>query len=311
MIRRVDRRGSGPARGATLLELMVAMAIMGIVSAFAAPSYHRCIEQGRADLAAGQLRALWVAERVWRLDHPAYADPAILAAAGLIESGLASDDGPYRYEVDPSADPEAFWPGPSGSVAARGRARSRSTRRGPSMGRSAGPARRPSAPDTSSRSTSAMRTRPGIATRPAFTYLEVQVALSLFGITLAGLGSMALTQIRLVRSLEHRVACQPMQGAPIALGRSNRSVIASVDADPDAGAVLRSAEAWARRLGAGASLVSISLDPGGSAVVGSPAPLQAPEGPYESRHVVSIVEVSAGGDPSRIRVALAPLGGRP
>ena len=77
------------------------------------------------------------------------------------------------------------------------------------------------------------------------------MALAVFGVTMAGLGSLALTQLRMMRALEHRAYCQAPLGTMIILGRSAGSVLASMDTEPGADAVLRSAEAWARRLGGG------------------------------------------------------------
>lgn len=86
-------------RGFTLVEILVVSSIIGILLAIAAPSFHRAVEVTRADLAAGRLRALWVAERVWRLDHAAYADEATLAAAGLLDPSLVDSVDPYDYQV--------------------------------------------------------------------------------------------------------------------------------------------------------------------------------------------------------------------
>jgi prepilin-type N-terminal cleavage/methylation domain-containing protein len=86
-------------RGLSLVEVVVVTSIVGILLAVAAPSFQRTVEVSRADVAAGRLRALWVAERVWRLDHDAYADEATLSTAGLIDPSVVDSTEPYDYEV--------------------------------------------------------------------------------------------------------------------------------------------------------------------------------------------------------------------
>lgn len=67
----------GPSRpGSTLVEIMIVALLVGIFAAMAIPSYRRSVEQARVDMAAANLRAIWAAERLHRLQSGQYAaDP--------------------------------------------------------------------------------------------------------------------------------------------------------------------------------------------------------------------------------------------
>ncbi len=77
--------------GYTLVEVMVVITVIGILTGLAAPSYWRAVEQSRADIAAANLRAIWVAERLYWLDHHVYAaDLATLRTLGLLDPEIAA-----------------------------------------------------------------------------------------------------------------------------------------------------------------------------------------------------------------------------
>jgi prepilin-type N-terminal cleavage/methylation domain-containing protein len=91
-------------RGTSLIELMVAMTIMGVLISFSVPSFTRAVEQSKADVAGANLRAVWSAQRLYRLDNPAYAATLdILVAAGLLDPNfpgtLGSATTPYNFAV--------------------------------------------------------------------------------------------------------------------------------------------------------------------------------------------------------------------
>ncbi len=66
------------------------------------------MEQSRADIAGANLRAIWIAERLYWLDQHAYtADLAVLRTAGLLDSGIGTSAGGYEYAVT-SASTDAF-----------------------------------------------------------------------------------------------------------------------------------------------------------------------------------------------------------
>lgn len=149
-----------------------------------------------------------------------------------------------------------------------------------------------------------------ITGRPrGFTYLEIQVALVVFGITLTGLGAIAAAQLRIMQALERRVHCQVPQGASLSFVRLDGVLGVSADVTNP---VLLSAERWARQLGAGAALVEVAVRPGSPAtVITSPSPLQAPSPPFAERNLVTIAEYPAVGDPAQIRATVTPITSEP
>ena len=88
---RSSRLRRGRARGLTLLEIMISMAV---------PSFHRTIEQVKADVAVANLRAVWSAQRFYWMDNRGYAASlSQLRDLDLVDSALTSGDGPYSYSV--------------------------------------------------------------------------------------------------------------------------------------------------------------------------------------------------------------------
>jgi type IV pilus assembly protein PilE len=88
-------------RGWSLVEVMVAMAVIAVLAAWAAPSFRRAVEQSRADIAVANLRAVWSAERLYWLDYRTYAaDLAELQALGLLDPAIVTAAAPYAYAVE-------------------------------------------------------------------------------------------------------------------------------------------------------------------------------------------------------------------
>jgi len=74
----------------TLLEMSVAITIIGILVAFSIPSFSRVSEQNHLDAASQYLRSLWSAERVYWLENRTFTDSlASLDTLGLIDSKIA------------------------------------------------------------------------------------------------------------------------------------------------------------------------------------------------------------------------------
>lgn len=110
-----SRRGHARQRGFTLIELTVAVAIVGVMAALSLPSFQKAIQQSRADVAGANLRAIWAAQRVYWLEYHAYTDQldaqspwsaASLVDIGLLDPGLFTS-GNYTYAVT-SATTDAF-----------------------------------------------------------------------------------------------------------------------------------------------------------------------------------------------------------
>jgi prepilin-type N-terminal cleavage/methylation domain-containing protein len=103
---RPDRLGR--RRGTTLFEVMFTMTIIGVLISMSVPSFHRLLEQSRADMAGANLQALWSAERVYWLEHRTYtADLGDLQSLGLIDPILLSNQATYAFQVS-SADENTF-----------------------------------------------------------------------------------------------------------------------------------------------------------------------------------------------------------
>src|SRR5438093_2848998 len=97
-------RYSYSRRGLSLLEMTLVLTVIGILVAFSVPSFHRAVEQSRADLAAANLRALWSAQRLYWLEYRTYtADLAGLQSLGLLDPTITSGQAMYRYQIQ-SAD---------------------------------------------------------------------------------------------------------------------------------------------------------------------------------------------------------------
>jgi prepilin-type N-terminal cleavage/methylation domain-containing protein len=100
-----------PRRGFTLVELMVVMAIVGVMVAMSAPSFERAIEQSRADIALANLRAVWAAERLYWLEYHKYtSDIGSLRTLGVLDTSIPTDPsdsvGGYSYSVTVDAATE-------------------------------------------------------------------------------------------------------------------------------------------------------------------------------------------------------------
>lgn len=84
------------------------LTIMGVLLSLSLPSFHRLLEQSRADVAAANLRAIWSAERVYWLEYRAYtSDLTALQGLGLIDPTIVAGQGQYAYQIT-SADGNTF-----------------------------------------------------------------------------------------------------------------------------------------------------------------------------------------------------------
>ena len=89
-----------PRRGWSLLEVMVAMTVMGILFAMATPSFARSLQQSRADIAGANLRAIWSAQRLYWLEYRTYAaNLSTLESMGLLDPTIVSATTVYVYAI--------------------------------------------------------------------------------------------------------------------------------------------------------------------------------------------------------------------
>lgn len=109
------------AKGFTLIELMVVVAIVSILAAIAYPSYQQYIIRGKRAAAQAQMMDIANREQQYLLANRAYASKSALETGGyVLPSEVASD---YGYDISiGSGTPPSFTITftPSGSQASDG-----------------------------------------------------------------------------------------------------------------------------------------------------------------------------------------------
>jgi type IV pilus assembly protein PilE len=80
--------------GFTLLDVLIAVAIVAILASLALPSFHEALQRGRRVDAITSLLGVQVAQERWRANHTAYAD---LADLGWTER---STEGYYQLRME-------------------------------------------------------------------------------------------------------------------------------------------------------------------------------------------------------------------
>jgi prepilin-type N-terminal cleavage/methylation domain-containing protein len=84
--------------GYSLIEMLVALIVTGVLLSIGIPRFQQSLEQSRADVAGANLRAIWAAQRLYWLEYRTYApDLNTLLSANLIDPSLATATTPYSY----------------------------------------------------------------------------------------------------------------------------------------------------------------------------------------------------------------------
>jgi type IV pilus assembly protein PilE len=92
--------------GVTLIELMIAVAIVAILAAVALPSYNQYIIKANRRAAQAEMLEIAVRERQFLIVNRGYADKATLVASGYsLPNELQSK---YTFDVTPVASPPSF-----------------------------------------------------------------------------------------------------------------------------------------------------------------------------------------------------------
>jgi prepilin-type N-terminal cleavage/methylation domain-containing protein len=96
----------GPTRrGYSLVEMIVAVIVAGVLLSIGVPRFQRSLEQSRADVAGANLRAIWSAQRLYWLQNRTYAtDLSTLVSANLIDPSLPGANVPFGYSIADASD---------------------------------------------------------------------------------------------------------------------------------------------------------------------------------------------------------------
>jgi prepilin-type N-terminal cleavage/methylation domain-containing protein len=92
-------------RGYTLIEMLVALIVTGVLLSIGVPRFQQSLEQSRVDVAGANLRAIWAAQRLYWLENRTYApDMNTLLSVSLIDPSLPTATTPYTYVIASSSD---------------------------------------------------------------------------------------------------------------------------------------------------------------------------------------------------------------
>lgn len=94
------------ARGFTLLELMVVVAIIGILAAVALPSYQGYVEQARQATLRSAVQSMAVRQSLYRAEEGTYSSEGWSPGDGPTETGWAPSDGAdaFTYRINAGTD---------------------------------------------------------------------------------------------------------------------------------------------------------------------------------------------------------------
>ncbi len=109
MIVQTEQLRRATRRGFTLVELSIAIVIIGVLVSLVVPSFVRVAEQNRVDAASQYLRSIWSAERIYWLENRTFTSSlSDLQTLGLIDTKIAAgNDGYFNYSIT-GADASTF-----------------------------------------------------------------------------------------------------------------------------------------------------------------------------------------------------------
>jgi prepilin-type N-terminal cleavage/methylation domain-containing protein len=96
-------------RGYSLIEMIVALMVVGVLISMGIPRFQQSLEQARANVAGANLQAIWSAQRLYWLVNRTYATdlPTLLDAnpsSPLIDPALPTMTAPYTYAITGASD---------------------------------------------------------------------------------------------------------------------------------------------------------------------------------------------------------------
>jgi prepilin-type N-terminal cleavage/methylation domain-containing protein len=98
-------RQRGGKAGYTLIEMLVALIVTGVLLSIGVPKFQQSLEQSRADVSGANLRSIWAAQRLYWLENRTYApDLSTLLAANLVDPSLPTATTPYGYSIASSSE---------------------------------------------------------------------------------------------------------------------------------------------------------------------------------------------------------------
>jgi type IV pilus assembly protein PilE len=105
LYRRQSRRRRIGNGGYSLVEMLVALIVTGVLLSVGVPRFQQSLEQSRANVAGANLRAIWATQRLYWLENRTYApDLNTLLSANLIDPSLPTATVPYSYAVANASD---------------------------------------------------------------------------------------------------------------------------------------------------------------------------------------------------------------
>ena len=115
--------GRNNARGFTLIELMIVVAIVGVLSAIAIPNFYGMQKRAKTTEAKSNLGAIWSLQEAYYAENETYANPAGELDPGVYDGSsgwpelgfFPKGTTRYQYEVV-SADNSSFIARASGDI---------------------------------------------------------------------------------------------------------------------------------------------------------------------------------------------------